>query len=87
MEEEYLMIRSKLKVGHYYELKSKKGIKIKFAVMYGFDSGKNKNVYALMVYNNKRSFEFPIQKSLFDKWVDDGLIREITSNEVLDDMI
>ena len=78
------MLKPKIKVGCYYELKLKNDHKIAFAVMYGFDSGKNKDVYALMMYTNKKSFEFPIQKRLFKKWVDEGRVEEITSDEALD---
>ena len=77
------MSKPKIKVGSYYELKLKNDHKIAFAVMYGFDSGKNKDVYALMMYTNKKSFEFPIQKRLFKQWVDEGRIKEITSDETL----
>jgi hypothetical protein len=78
------MSKPKIKVGGYYELRLKNDHKIAFAVMYGFDSGKNKDVYALMMYTNKKSFEFPIQKRLFKKWVDEGRVEEITSDEALD---
>ena len=54
-----------------------------FAVMYRFESGKNKDVYALMMYTDKKIFEFPIQKRLFDRWVDERRIKEITSDEAL----
>jgi len=77
------MLKQKIKVGSYYELKLNNDRKIAFAVMYGFDSGKNKDVYALMMYTSKKCFEFPIQKHLFDKWVDEGRIKEITSDEAL----
>ena len=78
------MLKPKIKVGCYYELKLKNDHKLVFAVIYGFDSGKNKDVYALMMYTNKKSFEFPIQKRLFKKWVDEGRVEEITSDEALD---
>ncbi len=78
------MLKPKIKIGSCYELKLKNDHKIAFAVMYGFDSGKNKDVYALMMYTNKKSFEFPIQKRLFKQWVDEGRIKEITSDEALD---
>lgn len=77
------MLKPKIKVGSYYELKLNNDRKIAFAVMYGFDSGKNKDVYALMMCASKKCFEFPIQKHLFDKWVDEGRIKEITSDEAL----
>lgn len=77
------MLKLKLKVGCYYELKLNKNQKIVFGVMYGFDSGKNKDIYALMMYTKNKIFEFPIQKNLFDKWVKEERIREITYKEVL----
>lgn len=77
------MLKPKIKVGCYYEFKLNKDRKITFAVMYGFDSGKNKDVYALMMYTDKKIFEFPVQKRLFNKWVDEGRIKEITSDEAL----
>ena len=77
------MLKLKIKVGSYYEFKFDKDLNIAFAVLYGFERGKNKDVYTLMMYTNKKNFEFPIQKSLFDKWVNKGRIREITSDEAL----
>ena len=77
------MSKTKLKVGHYYELKLDKNQKIAFGVMYGFDSGKNKDVYALMIYTKNKIFEFPIQKNLFDKWVKEERVKELTSDEAL----
>ncbi len=77
------MSKTKLKVGHYYELKLDKNQKIAFGVMYGFDSGKNKDVYALMMYTKNKIFEFPIQRDLFDKWVKEGRVKELTSDEAL----
>ena len=81
------MLKPKIKVGHYYELKLDKNQKIAFGVMYGFDSGKNKDVYALMMYAKNKIFEFPVQQKLFKKWVDEGRIKEITYHEVLTDII
>ena len=77
------MLKTKLKVGSYYEFKLSNSRKIAFAVLYGFERGKNKDVYTLMMYTDKKNFEFPIQKSLFDKWVDEERVREITSDEAL----
>jgi len=51
--------------------------------MYGFESGRNKDVYAVRMYTKEKDFEFPIQKRLFNKWVDEGRIKEITSDEAL----
>jgi len=77
------MLKPKIKVGSYYELKLNKDRKIAFGVLYGFERGKNKEAYTLMMYTDKGNFEFPIQKRLFDKWVDGGRIKEITSDEAL----
>jgi hypothetical protein len=79
----YLMFKTKIKVGSYYELKLDDKCKIAFAVMYGFDSGKNKDVYALMMYTKNKIFEFPVQEHLFDEWVKKGQVKEITSDELL----
>ena len=78
-----MILKPKIKVGSYYELKINNDRKIVFAVMYGFDSGKNKDIFALMMYERKKCFEFPIKKDLFDKWVDEGRIKELTSDEIL----
>jgi len=77
------MSKPKIKVGSYYEFKLSKDCKIAFAVLYGFESGRNKDVYALMMYTNKKSFEFPVNKRLFKKWVDEERVKEITSDELL----
>ncbi|DAC72823.1 MAG TPA: hypothetical protein DSN98_03320 [Thermoplasmata archaeon] len=71
----------KIKVAGYYELKISPDLTIAFAVMYGFKDGKNKDVYALMMYTPEKVFEFPIHEQLFKQWVDDGRVREITSDE------
>ena len=73
----------KIKVGHYYEFKLSDKHTMAFAVLYGFERGKNKDVYTLMMYTGKKNFEFPIEESLFDKWVKEGRIKEITSDEAL----
>ena len=77
------MAKTKIKVGGYYELKLRNGEKTAFAVMYGFDTGKNKDIYALMFYKNGKCFEFPIHKNLFKKWVENNQVKEITSEELL----
>ncbi len=77
------MEKPKIKVGRYYELKLNKDRKIAFSVLYGFERGKNKNVYTLMIYTDKKNFEFPIVEDLFNKWVEEGRIMEITSDEAL----
>ena len=58
--------------------------KIAFAVLYGFESGKNKDVYAVRMYTKDKDFEFPVNKRLFKKWVDEERVGEITSDEALD---
>jgi len=77
------MLKTKIKVGHYFELKMDDKHKITFAVLYGFERGKNKDVYTLMMYNNGKNFEFPIKENTFNQWVKQGRIKEITSDEVL----
>lgn len=77
------MLKTKIKVGSYYELKLNDEKKTAFAVLYGFEKGKNKDVYTLMMYTAKKNFEFPIQKNLFNKWVKEGRVKEITSDETL----
>jgi len=80
------MLKSKIKVGHYYELKLKEDYKKTFAVLYGFERGKNKDVYTVMMFTDTDKFEFPIEEELFDKWVNEGKIKEITSDEILASM-
>jgi hypothetical protein len=77
------MFKQKIKVGHYYELKLKEDCKIAFAVLYGFERGKNKDVYTVMMFTDTDKFEFPIEKDQFDKWDKEGKIKEITSDEIL----
>ena len=77
------MSRVNIKVGHYYELKLNKEQTVAFAVLYGFERGKNKDVYTLRIFDGKRDFEFPIDGSTFDKWVNEGRIIEITPEEAL----
>ncbi|MCX6662743.1 MAG: hypothetical protein NTZ75_00680 [Euryarchaeota archaeon] len=77
------MLKQEIKVGHYYELELKEGNKIAFAVLYGFERGKNKDVFTLMMYTVTDNFEFPIEKSQFDTWVKEGRVREITSDKLL----
>jgi len=77
------MLTPKIKVGHYYELQLKQDDKITFAVLYGFERGKNKDVYTVMMFTDTDKFEFPIEEGQFDKWVNEGKIKEITANEIL----
>jgi len=76
------MFTMKIKVGGYYELRWK-GKTITFGVMYGFKDGKNKDVYALMMYTKEKVFEFPIHEQLFSQWAKEGFIREISWDEAL----
>jgi hypothetical protein len=71
----------KIKVGGYYQLMVSPNRTIAFAVMYGFKDGKNKDVYALMMYSPEKVFEFPVHEQVFTQWVDEGRVREITSDE------
>ena len=77
------MSKPKIKVGSYYEFKLSNDRKIAFAVLYGFESGRNKDVYAVRMYTKDKDFEFPINKHLFKKWVDEKRVKEITSDELL----
>ena len=78
------MFKLKIKVGHYYAFTLGAEHIIAFAVLYGFERGKNKDVYTLRMFTRKGNFEFPIEQSTFDKWDKEGRIREITSEEILD---
>ena len=77
------MLKSKIKVGHYYELKLKEDYNIRFAVLYGFERGKNKDVYTVMIFRDTVNVEFPIEEFQFDKWFKEGRIKEITADEIL----
>jgi hypothetical protein len=77
------MFTSTIKVGHYYEFKFSDKCTMAFAVLYGFERGKNKDVYTVMMYTGTKNFEFPIERPLFEKWVKEGRIKEITSDEAL----
>jgi hypothetical protein len=77
------MFKLKIKVGHYYAFTLGDEHTIAFAVLYGFERGKNKDVYTLRMYTHKGNFEFPIEQSTFDKWDKEGRIREITPEEIL----
>jgi hypothetical protein len=77
------MFKLKIKVGHYYEFTLPNEQTIAFAVLYGFERGKNKDVYTLRIFKRKGDFEFPIKESTFDKWVKEGRIKEITAEETL----
>ena len=77
------MFKLKIKVGHYYAFTLGDEHTIAFAVLYGFERGKNKDIYTLRMYTRKGNFEFPIEESTFDKWVKEGRIKEITPEETL----
>jgi hypothetical protein len=77
------MFKLKIKVGHYYAVTLEDKYTIAFAVLYGFERGKNKDVYTLMIYAKTKNFEFPIEEDLFDNWVKEERVREITSDEAL----
>ena len=77
------MLKVKIRVGHYYAFILEDEHTIAFAVLYGFERGKNKDVYTLRMYTRKGDFEFPIEESTFDRWVKEGRIREITPEETL----
>ncbi|RLF25478.1 MAG: hypothetical protein DRN01_06340 [Thermoplasmata archaeon] len=76
------MLKTKIKVGNYYQL-TVDDKKIVFAVLYGFETGKNKDVYATRIYLKNKDFEFPMKKELFKKWVNEKRIEEITAVEAL----
>ena len=76
------MPKTKIRVGGCYELLVDNK-KVMFAVLYGFESGKNKDVYATRIYTKNRDFEFPMKKELFKKWVDEKRVKEISSEELL----
>ena len=77
------MFKSKIMVGHYYEYSLDKDHTVAVAVLYGFERGKNKDVYTLRMYTAKGNFEFPIEESTFDRWVKEGRIKEISAEETL----
>jgi len=78
------MLKLKIQVGHYYSLTLNENHTIVFAVLYGFERGKNKDVFTLRVFANKRDFEFPIEESTFSRWVNDGRIRELSAEKTLE---
>ncbi|HVQ00745.1 MAG TPA: hypothetical protein VMT57_04450 [Candidatus Thermoplasmatota archaeon] len=77
------MFKQGIKVGSYYELTMGENRKVAFGVMYGFKDGKNKDVYALMMYTKEKVFEFPITEELFQTWIKERRVREISSDEAL----
>ena len=77
------MSKLKIKVGHYYLLNLNEDRKIAFAVLYGFEKGKNKNVYTTMMYTDHGNFEFPIEEDTFNNWASEKRIKEISAREAL----
>lgn len=57
--------------------------KIAFAVLYGFERGKNKNLYTTMMYTYHGNFESHIEDDTFNKWASEKRIKEITADEAL----
>jgi hypothetical protein len=77
------MFPLKIKVGHYYSLMLKNEQTILCVVLYGFERGKNKDVYTLRIFDGKKDFEFPVEESTFDRWVEEGRVKEVTAEEAL----
>ncbi len=73
----------KMKVGHYYSLRFANEQTFVCAVLYGFERGKNKDVYTLRIFDGKKDFEFPVEESTFERWVQENRVREITAEEAL----
>jgi hypothetical protein len=77
------MERQRIQVGHYYEFSIRNGQTIAFAVLYGFERGKNKDVYTVRMFTPKGDFEFPLEQSTFDTWMHQGRIKEISADDLL----
>lgn len=77
------MMQLEIRVGHYYELRLHDGHIIVFAVLYGFERGKNKGVYTLRLFDGKKDVEFPIEESTFHQWAMEGRIKEIPAEDAL----
>lgn len=77
------MLKQKIQVGRYYEFIVSKDKTVAFAVLYGFERGKNKDVYTVRMFTSKGDFEFPLEQCTFDAWVSRGRIKEITADELL----
>ncbi len=78
------MFPMKIMVGHYYTLTLKNAKTLVFAVLYGFERGKNKEVYTLRFFDGSRDMEFPIEESTFARWAKEGCVKEITAEEALE---
>jgi len=72
----------KIKVGHYYMLTCE-STRLVCAVLYGFERGKNKEVYTLRIFDGKRDVELPVMESTFDRWVREGRVTEISVEDAL----
>jgi len=79
----YFMFPLKIKVGHYYTITLKSNRTIACAVLYGFERGKNKDIFTLRIFDGKKDFEFPVEESTFERWVREGRVREITAEDAL----
>jgi len=79
------MVKLKIKVGHYYAVTLGDKRTVACAVLYGFERGKNKDVYTLRMYDGKKEkdVEFPVEETTFERWVGEGRVREITAEEAL----
>ena len=77
------MFQLKIQVGHYYTVSLKEGQTFVCAVLYGFERGKNKDVYTLRIFHGTRDVEFPVEESTFDRWVRDGRVKEISAEDAL----
>jgi hypothetical protein len=77
------MLKIRIQVGHYYTLTLPDHHPIVFSVLYGFERGKNKDVYTIRIYDTNRDFEFPIEEATFTRWASEGRIQEITPEDAL----
>lgn len=77
------MVKQKIQVGHYYEFKISDDRTVTFAVLYGFERGKNKDVYTVRMFTSKGDFEFPLEQRTFEAWAREGRLQEITADELL----
>ncbi len=75
------MFALKMHVGHYYTITLAGQRMVVCAVLYGFERGKNKDVYTLRIFDGTRDFEFPVMESTFDRWVRDGCVKEISAED------
>jgi len=52
------MLKPKIKVGYCYKFKFSDKCTMAFAVSYGFERGKNEDVYTLEMYKDGKNFDF-----------------------------